>query len=853
VTSSTKVHRRPGVCRPGAIALVSGSILAVALAETAAATTLVVYNNNDMGAGSLRQAISDNAALGGGNTIVFSNLVTGTITLTTNLVITADVTIQGPGASVLTINGNGADRVFLITGGAASLSGLRIANGHTPQGGGGINSSSGSSPLSIRDCVFENNFSGGTGGAILFWSNPGSIVNSTFYGNTANQGGAIQAYHGVSMTNCTFTGNSANDAALGAGGALFEYALAGNGIVEIESCTIIGNIAAVSGGGIVREGTPIFVHNSLIAQNIAPGSADTDGSFSSQGYNLIGNAGTSTGWTGVGDQVGTSGSPINPLAGSLQDNGGPVPTIALLPGSPALDQGLAWKDTDAGGRPRPFTNAIPPATLGDHSDIGAYELSPLSLIVTNNNDGGPGSLRQAAQAGDPGDIITFASNVGGILLTSGPVAIQRSLTVAGPGTGALIVSGSHSSDIFEILDGTVGIYGLTIADGHVVGAAGNFEQDGTMARGGGVFNQSALALLDCVITNCTVQGGQGGGTASGFAGNGGNGFGGAIASIGTLSITNCALAGNSAIGGNGGVATSGGSDGSGGQAYGGAIYSAGLLTIVRSGLVYNNAVGGPGNGGVGSGSGGALYNDADAVLLVSTVGSNSATGSPYDFGGGIYHNSASLTLRSATVAGNQADYGGGIYASGAADLGNCLLGANSAPGGGPDYSGALNSSDFNLIQDTNGATIGGTTTRNLTGVNPLLMSLGNYGSLGASFPLQPASPAIDKGKNFGATTDQRGAPRPFDFATIPDAATGDGSDIGAFELNPPPLNISRSGTNVIVSWSAYGAGFRLQSETNLAFPAGWTGVPGSPFTDGNQFYVTNPVAGSQEHFRLIFQ
>ena len=66
----------------------------------AQAANLLVSNTNDSGAGSLRQAILDNSALGGDNTILFSNVVTGTITLTTGeLVISNDVTILGPGAN----------------------------------------------------------------------------------------------------------------------------------------------------------------------------------------------------------------------------------------------------------------------------------------------------------------------------------------------------------------------------------------------------------------------------------------------------------------------------------------------------------------------------------------------------------------------------------------------------------------------------------------------------------------------------------------------------------------------------------------------------------------------------------
>ena len=92
--------------------IVSAIALNVVLLVSSPAGTLLVYNINDSGAGSLRQAINDNNALGGGSTIVFSNNTVGTITLTTGeLLITRDMTIVGPGANLLAINGNGS-RVF---------------------------------------------------------------------------------------------------------------------------------------------------------------------------------------------------------------------------------------------------------------------------------------------------------------------------------------------------------------------------------------------------------------------------------------------------------------------------------------------------------------------------------------------------------------------------------------------------------------------------------------------------------------------------------------------------------------------------------------------------------------------
>ena len=316
---------------------------------------------------------------------------------------------------------------------------------------------------------------------------------------------------------------------------------------------------------------------------------------------------------------------------------------------------------------------------GDRSDIGAVEISPATLVVSNTNDHGDGSLRQTILDASPteGDTIRFASDVvGAIRLSSGELGLAKSLSISGPGAKNLTVSGGNLHPVFVVLEGNVAISGLTISDGRLVGAAGAFEQNGGEARGGGVFNQATLALNDCVISSNSVVGGPGGPTDSGFAGNGGNGWGGGIVNIGTLAMTNCLVIANTASGGNGGAASGGGFDGGGGQAYGGGLYSFGPVTLVGCTLANDSATGGSGGGGTGSGSGGGLYTDGDVTLLTCTVASNSASGSGFDFGGGIYHNGTTLTVRSSTIWGNQADYGGGIYVLAAADLGNTILAAN---------------------------------------------------------------------------------------------------------------------------------------------------------------------------------
>lgn len=130
-----------------------------------------------------------------------------------------------------------------------------------------------------------------------------------------------------------------------------------------------------------------------------------------------------------------------------------------------------------------------------------------TLSVTNTNDGGAGSLRQAIADAAPGDTITFAPDVRGtITLTSGQLQISKSLTISGPGANVLSVSGNNASRVFLIDNrSTVGISGLTISNGNV------------NSGGGGILVAvfSTLTLNDCTVSNNTASvGGRGGGITS---------------------------------------------------------------------------------------------------------------------------------------------------------------------------------------------------------------------------------------------------------------------------------------------------------------------------------------------------
>ena len=79
--------------------------------------------------------------------------------------------------------------------------------------------------------------------------------------------------------------------------------------------------------------------DSIVAKNTASTSGpDTFGALVSKGNNLVGKTDGSSGWVGS-DLTGTIATPLEPLLAALGNYGGPTKTMALLPGSPAIDEG----------------------------------------------------------------------------------------------------------------------------------------------------------------------------------------------------------------------------------------------------------------------------------------------------------------------------------------------------------------------------------------------------------------------------------------------------------------------------------------------------------------------------------
>ena len=189
------------------------------------------------------------------------------------------------------------------------------------------------------------------------------------------------------------------------------------------------------------------------------------------------------------------------------------------------------------------------------------------------------------------------------------------------------------------------------------------------------------------------------------------------------------------------------------------------------------------NSTISGNNGGGIFCVGTLSIANSTISDN---GGDVHGGGIIYAPGVSghtATIDNCTIAGNFAALdGGGIYINGTLTLHSSIVANNFAPSA-PDINGIVSSGDYNLIKSTAGSSLPGT--HNITGVDPMLASLGNYGGSTQTRLLLAGSPGIDQGKNFTALiSDQRGAgfARLFDDPAIANATGGDGTDIGAFEL-----------------------------------------------------------------------
>jgi GrpB-like predicted nucleotidyltransferase (UPF0157 family) len=407
--------------------------------------------------------------------------------------------------------------------------------------------------------------------------------------------------------------------------------------------------------------------------------------------------------------------------------------------------------------------------------IGTATASAATITVTNTTDNDPGSLRQAISSAVSGDTIDFAiptsdpgyaAGVWTINLTSGELGINKDLTISGPGVNALVVQRSSASGTptFRIFDIATGGFNVSIS--------GMIIANGSAPSGGGILNNGGtLTVASCTISgNFAADGGggaynDGGGTLkilnSIFSDNSVlatlNQRGGGIYNLnGTLTITNSTFSGNTGL-------------------QGGGIGNASMMSITNSTISANST-------NATRGHGGGIYNSGTATITNSTLSGNNS----FSVGGGV-SNDGTVTITNSTLsnnsAGSSSNGGGGIFNTGAVNARNTIIALNTGSSA-PDFNGTLSSQGFNLIGNTGGTTITGTTTGNQLNVDPKLGPLQNNGGPTFTHTLLFGSPAIDGGHSSGSVTDQRGFTRPVDIPGVPNATGGDGADIGAVELSP---------------------------------------------------------------------
>ncbi|PYK26449.1 MAG: hypothetical protein DME59_07715 [Verrucomicrobia bacterium] len=218
-------------------------VLLCAVAIPAHAATITVTNTNDSGAGSLRQAL---AIANDGDTITFA--VTGTIGLTSGeLLVNKSITISGPGADNLAVNGNAKSRVLYIGAGrTVTISGLTITNGIT---------------CNMYPCYY--------GGGIYNDHATFTLNNCTISDNSAAFGAGmyIDGEYGSASVEINDSIFVNNHVAFGASGGIFNDGDYGTATLDVRSSAFRGN----SGGGLVNYGATATLSNCTINDNSGAG------------------------------------------------------------------------------------------------------------------------------------------------------------------------------------------------------------------------------------------------------------------------------------------------------------------------------------------------------------------------------------------------------------------------------------------------------------------------------------------------------------------------------------------------------------------------------------------------------
>ena len=312
-----------------------------------------------------------------------------------------------------------------------------------------------------------------------------------------------------------------------------------------------------------------------------------------------------------------------------------------------------------------------------------------TISVTNTNDSGPGSLRQALANANNGDNINFAVT-GTISLFNGELVIGKNVTIAGPGANQLAINASQEwgpQAIFHVVSGkTVTISGLTIAVGGIL------NDEAVLTVSNCVLSFNTIGLLNNaafnfgVIASVTIINSLFSDNVEGIF----NESGPPLGSTRTLA-RNSTLIRKPADGGGGAgnctacvtIANSVVTDNTFG--YRTSTDLASTVTVLNSGftgssleaiLSYGNAGITVTNSTISGNFVGIEISFASVSIANSTISDNSG------WRGGVFAASGDLSIVNSTISGNSATTGtgGGIYGNGLDDLSivNSTISGNSA-------------------------------------------------------------------------------------------------------------------------------------------------------------------------------
>ena len=341
--------------------------------------------------------------------------------------------------------------IGLATGGAIPLSQsstlTRVTlRGNVTKGSGGAISTSG--PMTLVDSTVDGN-RGERAGGVMTGSGAVTVAGSTFSHNEATVGvaGALDVEGGGSLVNSTFSGNTSRDL----GGAVY---VGGGGTLAVNNVTVTGNTSiGREGGGLYQGGATIVIANSIVAGNTSLLGWGHDvrrggGTWTWTGYDLVGVGDNANVTFAPTDLVGSLASPLDPGLAPLSAAGGPTAFHRLRAGSPARDAGNpgtpgsgagACAATDQRGRPRPGAG-------GAACDIGAVE--------TDTASGADLSIAKVASSsvaylGQPVTFTVTVANDGdadaGAVTVTDALPVGLSLVSATPAQGTCDVTGDTAT------------------------------------------------------------------------------------------------------------------------------------------------------------------------------------------------------------------------------------------------------------------------------------------------------------------------------------------------------------------------------------------------------------------------